>query len=125
MDEYIKREDAIKAFPKADADIFENCRNCTCLDSDQINYILNNIPSADVVERPKWISVKDRLPKESGQYLVTGKWKDTARIYWICFFYKSLGSFQCFGWANNAKNPPVEAWMPILPYCGAEMEVEG
>lgn len=47
--EYIEREAAKNAFPRAEADAFENCRYCTCLDSEQIGEILDNIPAADVV----------------------------------------------------------------------------
>ena len=50
MAEYIEREVAKNAFPKAEADAFENCRYCTCLDSGQIGEILDNVPAADVVE---------------------------------------------------------------------------
>lgn len=49
MKEYIEREAAKNAFPRAEADAFENCRYCTCLDSEQIDEILDNIPPADVV----------------------------------------------------------------------------
>lgn len=65
MDEYIKRSDAMAAFPTAKADVFENCRNCTCLDSDQINAILQGVPIADVrpVVRGEWSrSILDGIP---------------------------------------------------------------
>ena len=56
MKEYIEREVAKNAFPKAEADAFENCRYCTCLDSGQIGEILDNVPAADVVpvRHGKW-----------------------------------------------------------------------
>ena len=55
--EYIEREAAKNAFPRAEADAFENCRYCTCLDSEQIDEILDNIPAADVVpvRHGRWI----------------------------------------------------------------------
>ena len=57
MAEYIEREAAKNAFPRAEADAFENCRYCTCLDSEQIGEILDNIPAADVVpvRHGRWI----------------------------------------------------------------------
>ena len=58
-----------------------------------------------------WISVKDKLPDESGLYLVTGQASGQAREVWIC-------EFACFdyvrGWCNPARRPIVEAWMPII-----------
>ena len=35
----------INAVPKAEADIFENCRYCTCLDSEQIKDLINDAPT--------------------------------------------------------------------------------
>lgn len=61
MDEYIEREAAKNAFPRAEADAFENCRYCTCLDSEQIGEILDNIPATDVVpvRHGRWILRSD------------------------------------------------------------------
>lgn len=35
----------IALIPDASADIFENCRNCTCLDSEQIVELINKTPT--------------------------------------------------------------------------------
>jgi hypothetical protein len=59
-------------------------------------------------EQPKvgeWISCGERLPDEAGEYLVVGSDKR-----WICEFIKFSG---VGGWANNARNPVVRAWMPL------------
>lgn len=57
-----------------------------------------------------WISVKDRLPNESGYYLVCGN-----NTIWICEFLILCNMFG--GWCNKAENPIVEAWMPLpRPY---------
>ena len=48
MNDYISRAELLKAFPVAKADPFENCRNCTCLDSETIQIIVNSVPAADV-----------------------------------------------------------------------------
>ena len=42
------------------------CRSC------RVNGVLRDIddyPAADVVERPRWIPVEERLPEKSGNYL--------------------------------------------------------
>ena len=68
-------------------------------------------PTIDVPERNvgKWIPVTERLPEESGKYLVCGGDK-----IWICDFM-CLG-ITC-GWYNDARNPRVKAWMNIpKPY---------
>lgn len=58
-----------------------------------------------------WISVEDRLPEESGEYLVFGRtFGNKKPQIWICECI-SIGSV--IGWCNNAKNPIIEAWMPL------------
>ena len=38
--------DALKqAVPEAEADIFENCRNCTCMSTEQVKELINNAPT--------------------------------------------------------------------------------
>lgn len=59
-----------------------------------------------------WNQVKEP-PKKAGEYLVTGKWRDEPRKYWICTF--SIFGPIC-GWENSASNPPVEAWAQITPF---------
>lgn len=68
--EYIEREAAKNAFPKAEADAFENCRYCTCLDSGQISDILDAIPAADAVEdlQRKLKDCRNELCLRCGEY---------------------------------------------------------
>ena len=57
MPRYIDADGLLAKVPQANADIFENCRNCTCLDSEQIKELINAEPTADVAEvkRGHWI----------------------------------------------------------------------
>ena len=59
----------------------------------------------DEQDRHRWIPISERLPEEDGKYLVCGNDK-----IWICRFM-CLG-ITC-GWCNDARNPRVEAWMPL------------
>lgn len=51
------------------------------------------------------IPCSDRLPKESGKYLVTDYKK-----CWMCEFIQ-IGSLR--GWADSVRNPQVKAWLDI------------
>ena len=62
--------------------------------------ILCDLPSAQ-----QWTPISERMPEESGKYLVCGGDKT-----WICDFM-CLG-ITC-GWCNDVRNPRVEAWMPL------------
>ena len=53
----------------------------------------------------EWITVSEGLPEDSGDYLVCGHGK-----MWICEMLNICGAK---GWCNDAKNPIVEAWMPL------------
>lgn len=58
----------------------------------------------------EWVSVKDKLPEESGNYLVSGKFPDSQAQVWVCSFV-CLGIVS--GWVNSCKNPTVSFWMPL------------
>lgn len=45
----------IKAIPETRVDIFENCRNCSLLDKDDVISIINNLPSAE--RHGHWVDV--------------------------------------------------------------------
>ena len=69
--------------------------------------------AADAIEelqKPKWISVEERLPKEDEAVLTWGKHK-THLLDWL-----HDGRWCCFG--------EVTHWMPLPepPNCGAKME---
>lgn len=58
----------------------------------------------------EWIPCGERLPEKAGEYLVTGAWKGEPAKIWICECFV-IGGIS--GWANNARNPIVAAWMPL------------
>ena len=57
------------------------------------------------LSKPHWIPVTKMLPKENGEYLVSGEDK-----VWVCEFI-ILGDVG--GWCNSARNPCVKYWMPL------------
>ncbi len=70
---------------------------------DDIQKILTNlVPSAQ-----RWIPVSERLPKEDGSYLVSGKWGSGKESVGDCEFSVEDGYFQ------TAWNFNVLAWMPL------------
>ena len=67
---------------------------------------LKNLPSAE-----RWIPVTERLPDESGEYLVTIR-----SMLYISWFYKDDGVW-------SFRNADLMAWMPLpTPYKGGEEE---
>ena len=73
--------------------------------------ITQDILGAGYRKQSGWISVEERLPEESGEYLVFGRtFGNKKPQIWICECI-SIGSVM--GWCNSAKNPIVEAWMPL------------
>ena len=57
-----------------------------------------------------WIKNTDRRPEKAGLYLVSGGGK-----IWICEFL-CISEVLC-GRSNHARNPIIEAWMPLpKPY---------
>jgi hypothetical protein len=59
---------------------------------------------------PHWIPVTERLPKEDGSYLVSGKWGSGKESVGDCEFSVEDGYFQ------TAWNFDVLAWMPMPEY---------
>jgi hypothetical protein len=57
-----------------------------------------------------WILCSEKLPNESGEYLVCGRWNGEKPKTWICQFIMLCG---IGGFTNSAKNPPISFWMPI------------
>lgn len=77
----------------------------------QADYLFAKKLFEDGYRKQEWISVKDRLPEESGEYLVFGRtFGNKKPKIWIC---ECIGIGSVMGWCNSAKNPIVEAWMPL------------
>ena len=59
----------------------------------------------------KWIPVTERWPEMPGTYLVTGRsFRNKTPQIWIC---ECILVGSVIGWCNDAKNPVIEAWMPL------------
>lgn len=58
-----------------------------------------------------WISVKDKLPKRRGNYIVCGKWGSGKRSVDEVEFCKDKGEEE--GYFRTAWNFDVTHWMPL------------
>ena len=75
---------------------------------------------AHQADTSRWIPVTERLPQESGIYLVSGKWANKDSEVWICEFVRL---HHVWGWCKEASRPVIQAWMPLHePYKGGEEE---
>lgn len=78
---------------------------------------VNAQPAADV--EPRWFPVKERLPEQEGQYLVSC---DTDYGVEVGRFYIDEDGERYFGCDWNDPDD-IEAWMPLPePYKGGEGE---
>lgn len=59
----------------------------------------------------KWISVKDRLPKKRGNYIVCGKWESGKRSVGEVEFCKDKGEEE--GYFRTVWNFDTTHWMPF------------
>jgi len=106
MDDLISRRAAIDALGEepmvwSGKDEYEQGLN------NQWQYDLNAIKAVPAAQQ--WIPCKERLPEESGMYIVSGK-----RKAWICKFIRiNVAGVKIGGWENDACNPVVTAWMPL------------
>ena len=64
-----------------------------------VDYLISRV-------KQQWVPVTEGLPKKSGQYYVSGGDK-----VWICEFLIIPNGTG--GWCNDARNPAVQAWMPL------------
>ena len=106
MDGYIKREDAIRAIKS-----LPDCQNgySDAYDKATIIGVLEDLPTADVVERKKWIPVTERLPeKKKAHYLCYLDDDSIAVCYW------SNISIHGSKWEwHNPNWKDVTHWMPL------------
>ena len=82
--------------------------------------LIENQPKIDVPNTnvDKWIPCSKELPKKSGMYYVSGKWKDKPEEVWLCEFLY-LDYIGSGGWCASARRPVVKAWKPLPdPYKG-------
>jgi hypothetical protein len=87
-----------------------NCFPCEDYEKEEKYKIADHLIAHGVTVQ-EWIPVTERLPENSGKYLVAGRqFREQKYQVWICEFL-SLGLFR--GWSNHARNPIVEMWMPL------------
>lgn len=99
--------------PETSVDIFENCRNCSLLDKDQILEIIDAAPTIEVEEPAQWIPITEALPKTDDMVLVTCVTKSGL---------KSVNRAYCDEhgfWHGSGSMAGVVAWLPLpKPYEG-------
>ena len=71
----------------------------------EIGEVINSQPT--IQPEPHWTPVTERLPKEDGSYLVSGKWGSGKESVGDCEFSVEDGYFQ------TAWNFDVLAWIPL------------
>ena len=107
MSRYIDADGLLAKVPQASADIFENCRNCTCLDSEQIKELIDAEPTADVAEVKR------------------GRWEYKARIEQLYDFMgvKTWGvAWQCSECGFIHTRIENHGRYFVCPNCGAKMD---
>jgi len=107
MADLIDRQAAIKAI-----DDLPNCYNgySDTYDKAYIIETLEEVPS--VQPEPQWIPCSERLPEESGRYLVTNTRWGAYHVDWNIYYVNREG--HCDGWLWEQG---CTAWMPLpKPY---------
>lgn len=113
MAEYIKREAAIKAIEKADYTLIANdADDCK---ADYLREIIESVPAADVIPRPRWTPADEELPPEGVDVLC---WYEYFRYGLYNRMYQTFGIGCQFnrhwgGEVAQGKNAKVLAWMPL------------
>lgn len=69
-------------------------------------YYLNSITTIEISDSRKWIPVSERLPSESGWYLVTVQGYETVTDV-------TLYSADGYSWSDVSAKQRVIAWMPL------------
>ena len=113
MAEYIERKTAIKAIEKADYTLIANdADDCK---ADCLREIIESVPAADVIPRPRWTPADEELPPEGVDVLC---WYEYFRYGLYNRMYQTFGIGCQFnrhwgGEVAQGKNAKVLAWMPL------------
>ena len=104
MDEYIKREAAIKAIYDSDPN---GIRRTLGFNVGQIEEALRAVPAVSV---PQWISVKDRLPCSGQPSLVANS---ALRFVIIAWYDAESGCWESPTWWFRENSAEITHWMPL------------
>lgn len=109
MDDSINRQAAIDRFQALSHDDWNQGVSTSWANAySECAEIIRDLPAAPPKIR-EWIPCKERLPEESGMYIVSGKGE-----VWICEFTRiNIAGVKIGGWENDVCNPVVTAWMPL------------
>lgn len=113
MAEYIEREAAIKAMENADYTLIANdADDCK---ADCLREIVESVPAASVIPRPRWTPADKELPPEGVDVLC---WYEYFRYGLYNRMYQTFGIGCQFnrhwgGEVAQGKNAKVLAWMPL------------
>ena len=100
MDEYIKRQAAIKAIYESDPN---GIRRTLGFNVGQIEEALRAVPAVSV---PQWISVKDRLPDDNDRVIAFRPYEAEVSAYRYCVKW---------GWSlkTSMSYNRITHWMPL------------
>ena len=123
MAEYIEREELMKFPIRRNHYDKEHGNEHFIYGIETVLEYAENLQTTDIVQ--EWISVKDRLPKDSGYYLVVhrNKYNGSISIAFDMYVKCNVGEwweseFACditkqFLWATRLQEQEVTHWMPI------------
>lgn len=61
MSRYIDADKLKESIPETRIDIFENCRNCKMLEDEEVIELIDEQPTADVVEVGNWCDMHEYI----------------------------------------------------------------
>jgi len=80
--------------------------------------------SADTVSREEWVTCKDELPKESGEYLVTVPLDESDFYVSVMMYHKGRFYEDDAEWGATYYDDVI-AWMPLPPpYCESSEQTD-
>lgn len=92
-------------------------------DADKVMKVMENRIAELESQLPKWISVKDRLPEEYGDYLVVYKnYNDKDVIDVFTYAFDTKQGYAC--WVDDfEEDTSVTHWMPLPPHLQTNKKV--